>query len=226
MIRYLILSLLLSSCASQGIQQLNPEIFYKRDMTLNVNGIKGEGTLVIPRYQYYNFDVIAHGDLDLFTLDTCHREIAVSDAGDHGIFGNKRHVNFNLALDEGIETGSSCPVRMGGYEKIKGRHSWALVDFEDEEDTLPAEIKCNGVDYSSNGVTVCQSKEYLLQQIIFEVPVVVSPTAACPMPDAPDKKTFTFPIAPKECVYAFTEIAQPHRTHRLTTLGYAAILLR
>ena len=45
---FLIVLLELFGCASIP-QTLDPAVFYKRDMTIKVNGKKAEGVLVVPR---------------------------------------------------------------------------------------------------------------------------------------------------------------------------------
>jgi len=223
--------LFLMGCATIPNQQLDPGTFYKRDMQITVNGVTREGVLVAPRKSSYAFDVVAKGDLDLFTFETCHREEEQEDAGTRGIFGiitNKRETKGTYVPAAPIETTGSCVVRLGGYERTQGRHSWAMIDFEDTDATLPAQVLCNGENYHSNGVTVCQSKQGLIEQIAFPVETVVKGSDACPMPQAPDGKTYQFKMPPRECVYAFTEVAPlgKQRRHRLTTLGYSAILIR
>ncbi len=217
------LLLALSGCASVP-QQLDQNIFYKRDMTLDVNGFQAEGALVVPRGTSYKFKIDAKGRLDLFTFETCHREESKENAGEGGLFGDRKHVEMEYIPNEGMEDRGSCVVRLGGYERDKGRHSWAIIDFEDPDTTLPALVRCNGSTWNSNGVTVCQSKEGLLQGMDFTVPVVVS--GSCAVPGANDEMIFRYSMPSRECVYEFMEKAEPHRTHRLTTIGYQSVLVR
>lgn len=219
-------ALLLAGCATGPLQALSPTTFYKRDMIVTVAGITREGVIVVPRDTSYDFQVQARGTLDLFTMDTCHREQVIANAGQSGLFGDKKLVEFSYAPVRGLETSGSCPMRLGGYEKIQGRHSWAIIDFEDPATVLPANIKCNGEQYQSNGVTICQSKIGLIEEIIFPVEVFVSPTDACPMPLPADSKTFLFPMPAHECVYNFLEKTGANRQHRLTTVGYESVLVR
>lgn len=207
-------------------QKVDPQTFYKRDMKLNVNGFKGEGTLVVPKSKSYSLEVDAKGKLDLFTFETCHREESTESAGEGGLFGDRKHVERTYVPVFGIEDKGSCVVRLGGYEQAKGRHSWALIDFEDGDTGLPAVLKCNGVEKQSKGVSICQAKEGLLQQIIFPTEVIVNPPAGCTMERPADLKTYWFNVSAEECVFNFMEKEEPHREHRLTTLGYKAILIQ
>lgn len=224
----LLLAFFLSSCAAIPNQALSTDTFYQRDMGLTVDGFTSTGTIVVPRAGSHHIEIQAAGRLDLFTYETCHREKSLEDAGDRGLFADRHHAQFDYSPIHGLEDTASCVLRMGGYERTQGRHSWAMIDFEDAEDTLPADVKCNGEHWQSRGVTICQAKQGLIQQITFPVEVVAAPTGACPMPEPSDGRTFQFSMAPRECVYAFVEVAPPgkQRRHRLTTLGYQSILIR
>ena len=102
------------------------------------------------------------------------------------------------------------------------------MDFETPEAKLPAVVSCNGSEYNSRGVTVCQSKKGLTQLITFPVEVEVDPPGNCPLRKTPGKisgKIFKYKIPRGRCVFAFKEKAG-ERIHRLTTLGYEDILIR
>lgn len=223
--------LVLVSCNGEKMPVASSEVFYKRDMILEVGGVKGEGALVVPLKNVIPFLVTARGDLDLFTFTTCHREETAEDAGNvtertgwlfKRTITKKREVklDFRPTLIEGA---GGCPVMLGGYEQSKGRHSWGFVDFETPEATLPAILNCNGLVLSVNGVSVCQARMGLIQSIKFPVSVRVSPEASCDLGKT-EGDSFEFPIPKGQCVFAF--MAQDERIHRLTTLGYEQILIR
>jgi hypothetical protein len=115
---------------------------------------------------------------------------------------------------------------------MKGKHSFAFLDMETKDATLPATIKCNGNNYVSNGVSVCQSKEGLEQSIEFDTPVVWSPEAALRKQCRDIKyeilngNRIIYEIPNRECVYIFTEKGGDFRQHRLNTIGYEEILIR
>jgi hypothetical protein len=205
-------------------QKLDPKVFYKRDMILDVDGHRGTGTLVVPRRERYRVSVEARGKLDLFTFTTCHRELVRERAWDSWLKKKKAKVDYVPV--PGLEDAPACPVELGGYERIKGRHSWALLDMEDPQTTLPAVVKCNGGVYNSRGVTVCQSRAGLLQEITFPSAVRVSPDAGCELRPSKNNRVFLFDMPRRKCVYLFRERAAGRREHRLTTLGYESILIR
>jgi len=225
--KYLLFLVLLSGCAYPGKDQLAEQgVYYKRDMRIEVNGFQSEGVLVAPKAGKYKIEIKAKGELDLFTLTTCHREHTEEDAGEGGIFGSKKKVKYKYIPSKGIEDTESCPVQLGGYEKDKGRHSWGFIDFQDDAHTLPALVSCNGNQYNSSGVSVCQSKAGLLQRIEFTKPVLFDPTNNCAPLQTKDNKVFEYEIGKGECLYLFMERDGDGKLHRHTTVGYERILIR
>jgi len=220
-----------SGCNTQSNPNISNEIFYKRDMILEVNGMKGEGVLVVPHASSNAFYVTARGDLDLFTFTTCHREETTEDAGNINervgwvfkrTITKKREIKFNY-IPSPIEAEGGCPVLLGGYEELKGRHSWGMVDFETPDATLPAVLACNGQVIKANGVSICQARVGLIQTITFATEVKVSPAPGCELGKIAGAK-FEFETPRGQCVFAF--ISPDARIHRLTTLGYEQVLIR
>lgn len=203
-------------------QGLDENMVYRRDAALKVNGVSADGTFVASRAPKYRIEISTKGNLDLLTITTCHREFSAEKLRS-GFFGKNRF-EYEFIPVEGIEDVGGCPLAIGGYEAEKGRHSWAFVDFETPEATLPARVLCNGTDRQSRGVSICQSREGLLERIAFDVPVEVSPDPGCPLPPSIDKKLFEYPVNKGLCVYAF--LARDGRFHRLTTIGYEGIVIR
>jgi len=232
----LLMGALISGCSTSVPQRLDPDVYYKRDMTIDMNGFKGHGTLVVPMAKNYKIEVKAKGDLDLFTFNTCHREWTKEEAFSKGGWFHREKRKFRIEYKpiEGLETGLACPAQFGGFEREGGRHSWAHVDFEDDGATLPALVSCNGQRYNSRGVTVCQSKNGLIQEIKFPVKVVNSKITTkaqgglvCPVLSiGKDGMTVRYKMPRRECVYRFGELGGEKRMHRLTTIGYEKILIR
>lgn len=218
------LPLLLSACSNLP-QVLDAASYYKRDMQITVNGLKAEGALVVPRSDSYALDIQAQGVLDLFTLQSCHRETSEENAGQPGIFGDKKRIQLTYHPVNAIENVSDCPLELGGYEKAQGRHSWGFIDFEDPSLTLPAKIKCNGTGAGAVGVSVCQSRQGLIEQIVFQekVGLAKQPDPKCPDLPVSDGMTFQFKMPLGQCIYVFKGASG---LHRLTTLGYEKILIR
>lgn len=199
-------------------QQLDPKKVYKYDIKLTVNDVSGIGTLVVPRAKKYVVKGETSGKLDLLTITTCHRDISWSPSG------NK--FEYIYEPSESLESNGACPLFVGGYDK-KGQHSWGIVEFEGEQEKLPGLLKCNGYGQTFNGVSLCQSRQSLIQFIEFENPVKTATSGNCTLPVAlKEGRRYEFPIVKGHCVYAFMEIEGQKRIHRMTTIGYEGILLR
>lgn len=219
--RYFLL-IALSGCSTVS-QKLEPGVFYKRDMDLAVNGSSGVGVVVVPNRSIYEMDIRSKGKLDLFTLTTCHREDSREKAGEDGLFGDKKRVKLIYAPVVGIETGElACPVQLGGYS-VSGKHSWGFVDFESPELTVDATVKCNGSTYKTHGVSVCQSKAGLLQEIIF-ADVMDTVKGSCGKLESDDGKAYRYTMPKGQCAWMFMD--KGGEIHRHTTIGYESILVR
>lgn len=212
---------LFGGCASVN-QPLDSNTFYQRDMKIEGNGYKGDGTLVIPKSDKFKLKLEAKGALDLMTIDSCHRQMVAENAGEHGIFGNKKKAEFDYIPVAGIED-VDCDLLIGGYN-IKGKHSWGYISLESPKYSLPAQIKCNGNVYNSNGTTICQSRIGLIQQIIFteEVRFVEQPKHSI---KTEDNKTIEYKTPIGENVIIFMG-KNSKKFHKLVTIGYEQILIR
>ncbi len=209
-------------------KDINPDTFYKRDMIIEVNGYKGIGHLVVPQSDEYEFKIEARGELDLFVFSTCHRTITIEEAGDSGIFGNKKKVKIKYKQVPGIED-EACPVVLEGYEVDKGRHSWGFVDFQEKNVQAMGILKCDGKVTKFKGVSTCQSSMGNLQEIEFEEEMQSATTENCPEAVSNNKKSFKVTLGRGLCVYGFRVIKAEHMGavfHRLTTLGFEKIMIR
>jgi len=225
--------LLVNSCSTKSIpDKLNPDVIYKRDMTIVIDGVEKIGVAVVPMKDTHKIHITAQGDLDLFTFTTCHREETAENAWNvtgrsSGLFkrtiDKKREIKMEYTPTE-IEKRGGCPIFLGGYEQEKGRHSWGAIDFETPEATLTARLSCNGEESTANGVSICQSREGLIQVIEFPTETKVLPSKGCEI-GMEKAVTYSFSLVKGHCVYAFMEIATK-KIHRLTTIGYELIPIR
>ena len=221
----LILTLFLAiSCLQPGIKT-DPNKIIKRDMFLSVNGVSGEGVLVVPQADEYSFLIESRGELDLFVLSTCHRTISREEAGEDGIFGNKKKVKLKFKPIPGIED-SACPAVLQGFEVSPGRHSFGYVDFQSKKLQIPARVQCNGKESPSLGVSVCQGQAGTIQQIIFEKQMAAEAMPGCEVFSTENGQTFKVSLTRGICVYGFAEKENRKNQHRLTTLGFEKILIR
>lgn len=211
------------------------EKYYQRDMVVTVNGITEEGTVVIPYSDKYEFLVEARGDLDMFIMNTCHKEEKKESAWNvtktvrSGLFGwgkknieNKNQVSFSYYPNKNLEGDGNCPMELRGVEKLLGRHSWAFVDFENPRFLLPGTLLCNGRELKVNGVGVCQSRSGLKQMLIFEEEVHPA-TNSCGF--VGDASKYEIGLVKGPCLVMFIGKISGKRM-KLTTIGYEDILVR
>lgn len=218
----LMLLLSIKGCSTSTLPKAEPDIFYKLDLEIEWNKNRFKGYVVLPKRAAYELKFKSPGKMDLFTFKSCSREEA-KEASEYQ--GSPKRAVIHYVPNE-IERLGGCPVEIGAYEKIKGRHSWGFIDFEDDAATLPAQLICGGVKYAPNGVSMCQQRQGLLQLIRFQFVAIVKPSVGCEIESGNRGNEFIFNIKKGYCTYAFMELKKPHRIHRLSTYGYEKILLR
>ena len=213
---------LLAGCA--GVQQkLDPELFHKRDVGIEVNGQQYEGVVVVPNAPSYRFVLSPKGEIDLMLIRTCHRTYSVEKQSSGWFSKNKYQYDFTPI--PGLETGRVCPTRVDVYESVKGRHSWAFLDRESPDYQAQATLACDGNIRRINGVGVCQAKVDTVQRLSFSEPVRFAPPdpAHCARPVQKGNE-YEFKVSRGECLYHFDH--QDGRMGRLTLLGFEGVLVR
>lgn len=203
-------------------------------MLITHDDVTYEGVAVLPRKARYSIEVESRGQLDLFSLSTCHREWIKERAWNttkivKTLFGWSRKVYRNavrfdytpVAIEEKFEY---CPMILGAYEQEKGRHSWGFVDFETPDEHLEATMSCNGMIEDVGGVSVCQGREGLIQNLMFEEDVSVESSPGCNKPEIAGGVAI-YEVTAGQCVYLFMG-ARTKQLHRHTSIGYQDILIR
>ena len=145
---------ILSSCGSLikfDPTQIDPKKKYRKDMIVTVDGVVYEGFGVLPQKSTpYKFHVEARGDLDLFTLGTCVKELPKEKAWGNVktkvpfLFWNreitsKREVEFEYSRDDLERRKSICRMELVGINATLGKHSFATFDFESPDYESPIE---------------------------------------------------------------------------------------
>lgn len=228
-----LLLLFMSGCSSIP-QKLDPDKFYKRDLPFCVSDIGCyEGTAVIPKKDFYAFEVAPKGDasVDMLVLDSCHREFTKEGSektvlGFFGkIFGKKKEgYQIQYMPIPGIEDDGDCTIRINTFEKDKGRHAWAVIRSQHEKYQLPATIYCNGEVRNEYGVSLCQSKAGLTQKIEFPEKVQIITDEKCELPKKSPSGGYEWKITHGECGY--TVRGESGRIHDLLTIGFEGLLVR
>lgn len=192
----------------------DPDKLYRKDMSLTVNGISGRGVLVAPAS---GFDYVIEGYLktvaNYLEIDTCHRYDLLEEQGEEFVYGYHQ--------DEAIEGSGLCYLKIAGLNNA-GYHSWGLVEFINDEESLQAEISCNGAFNQTTGVSVCQSRVGKTQGIGFAERVRVRSTCGQTVKTT-DQKNFTYDIPRGLCSFLFTSLEGKHRH---TSFGFDEVLLK
>ncbi len=230
--RWLILILLSIGCSglqSASVPVLSP-IVNKLDMYGTINGYPFSGVGVVPAAAKYDMRISSNADINLLTVQTCHRNFSAEDVITTGWFNSRRGFNYVWVPTPGIEDTYSCLIRIGSYNKsVGGQNAWAVVDIASPDLTLPAMNLCDGVQGQSHGASICQTKSGLIERLVFESPVVIAAgalTPECRGTLLPGGKIWEYVMALGECVVRFMEIQKPHRMHRHTTEGYNNVIYR
>lgn len=197
--------------------KLEPAVYYERDLRMEVNDQEFRGFGVIDHAIHYKMKLKASGDHDQLFIGTCNRNHEVEDEG-----GKYKYTYTPL---QDIETRAECSIHITSLD-LKGKHGWGFLAVEDPERyKLNAYVKCNGEEGMNGGVSMCQSKESLIQEIVFSEPVVVAPSEKCPMPSQPGSKKFRYKMPNRECAYLFRDPDSGHE-HLHYTIGYEQTLMR
>lgn len=206
------------------------DVVYKYDMLGSINDTPFDGVGVIPLSKQYVLKVESRENVDLLTINSCHRNYSAESAIQQGWFKKKRGYQYTYNPAPGIEDKGSCTLRFGSYNKSpNGQIAWGLVDFETPEAVLWANNFCDGNATQTHGVSVCQSKEGLIQKITFAVPVQLMMDLLperCKIPVPADGLVWEYYMPRGECVYAFRQIGGTKAIHRHTTVGYNQIFIR
>lgn len=218
----------LLSCVTTS-QKLNPAVYYKNDMCFKYDKKEFCGVGLLPAKDDYEIKVKSYGKLNFFSLTTCHREDTTENPDD-GIF--RVNGNTKIKFKPEIEKEKACPMYVAAYN-MDAKHAWGIIAFENPRFKLKAKLECNGDVVKNNGVSICQSRQGLIQRITFNEEVVMGKPIAGPedrnkpcneLPTS-DNKVFEFELSNRECRYVFLG-KESKELHTLYTIGYEDIVIR
>lgn len=216
----------LMACSTLVNQKLDANKYYRRDIKVTINDEKFEGYGIPKLADTYKIKVQARGKIDKIIFRTCHRDDPFENVK-RGFFRKKNSFTYNYTPKE-IEKKSGCLLDIGTYEMLKGRHGFATFDFITGE-TLEAELQCNGkLTYDKTnkvGVSMCEARETLLQEIKFNVKVKYNvDDKRCGYLMTDDDKTFQYLMPKSECIVNFG--SKDGQYHRHVMMGYESVLIR
>ena len=202
-------------------QKIVYKVQYRKDLKFKINNSFFIGVAVPPIAEAYEIEIEAPFKLDLLKIETCHREISIQDAFYKKRILKKRNLyKFNFVP---IEIEKDCIVEISALSK-KEAHSFGFIALNSGFYNITATNTCNGTKKSSEGVSICQAKKGLIQQIKFKEKVI--PQGNCPIMKINDFK-FQYEIKKNHCVFLFTvKDLLRRKIHKLHTYGYEKIILR
>ncbi len=221
-----LLSISNSGCVSQSVLMQKAELHYLKDIKFEVesNGIKTtfNGSGVVEPAPKMTITVFPKDDADLISITSCHREMRIENP-DKNFFD--KGYKFEISPVDGLESGRSCPIEIGVYEKRKGRYQWAFLAIKNKKFQMPADVKCNGAVKKTVGTSVCQSRTILVQEYYFDRVVEAVFEDKCKLKNNSGQR-FTFQIPSGPCTVYFIDALNSQNIHQANLFGYDEILLK
>jgi len=202
----------LVGCASTI--KLDQETFHERNLKYQVQGIEYHGIGVLPPRKSHTFKIYAHGDHDLLVLRTCGREVRSQDKGSS--------YKYIYTPVDSVERSPLCKISIASIDN-KGRHGWASAYLDDPRFKLKGELRCNGKQWGTSGVSACQAKRGLISEIVFNAPAVAA-SNKCGVVPGKMLLTHRFKMPNKECSVAFS--TSDKRLHLMHLTGYHTTYMR
>lgn len=196
-------------------QELKPDMFYRRQMPMQINGKQYYGVATLDIQSQYRIKIKTEGKLDIVSFKNCHRD---------DVFEPHEYEFEYVYSPLKNEHEKYCPMEIVGLERKKGRHAWGFINFDNADRTLKATIRCNGVQTERLGSYACQSASGLIQFLDFTFPVKVSASESCPIDSLDNGKTLAIALPKDYCVYEIKD-SLSDKFFRFTTLGYEQVIL-
>jgi hypothetical protein len=189
--------------------QLSQDKIYKMDLGLEVNKIKSEGMLVVPRADKYEIKIKAPNDVDVVTFTTCTREEILREQDDE----------FKFVYTPNEIEREACPLMISAYAP-KFRYAGGLFEVRNLNEAKGT-LFCNGRVEGVESVAVCQVRSGLTAVLRFEAEMdVAAPKAGCAALVSDNKKEFRVTIGKDLCSYRLREAGESKKWFRLVTYGY------
>lgn len=189
--------------------------YYQKDLLISEHGrpktISGFG--VLPKRSKYLLDIKSRKRPEIIRLSNCHRDLVYRGRDTSHKF------KYDFIPNRKIENGS-CLFQFSFLDS-KGYHQWGAVSFVDDE-TLKANLYCNGRASKTIGVSACQAKSGTIQVIELENESDVRGQKGCEKPTTKDGLAWSFKVKEGLCFYIFKSVEGDF--HRLDTYGYNDIV--
>lgn len=222
----LLLLLLLAGCATKVPDLMVPGEHYAHELQLEVNGVAYTGVAAVAPAAAYDIKITSPAEEVAFlTVTSCHRQFTTEPPGGTGwLFWKKKQTYAYRYEPMDLEREVGCHVEIGALDKTDGKHGFGFVDFRHPSLALPARLYCNGVEQQGMGLTVCEARAGLEQQIEFDDPVDAVARDGCPEPKLLEPGKYTYEMPSGQCQWAFRD--RLGRIHRHVGLGFEKLLYR
>lgn len=216
MVKKALVALVLAGCSTVEFTP-EPKVYYKRDIRVEVNDEWHSGAFTVSKQVSYKLKIKAADDNDIVLLRTCAREQYSEDEG------GTWKVTYTPIDPE--ERSPACPLRIYSLD-AKGKNAFGFMVLQDPEKfKLPVYTRCNGRHTFQTGVSVCQTKEGLLQALVFSEDVVIEPSAPhCDFKQSTGRE-FVFGTPNRECSWAVVGLESGKEMIHWS-LGYEKLMLR
>lgn len=207
--------LLLNSCVSLN-ESISADDIWNKDLIIGTQWGQFEGVASLPDVDRYEFEFESKGNIDLFTLKSCHQYQTIEP--DRII--KRKQIKVTYRPNSFERSRRICPLFIHAYEKGKGRHSFGIVDFKRKIYSAKATIECNGGTYDAIGSAICQSGANLYQRITF----AEESRFKSDCQDVIEKEGLSYKIKIKKDLCLTTFIVGKE-FFRLTTYGFEKVLI-
>lgn len=214
--------------ATAGNQAPTPApIIYQYTLSGAIDGNAFQGVFVGTDDTDHDIKVESPTDVNIFTVQTCHRFFKAEDVISTGWFKTNRGYDYDFSPSPGIEDTGLCIIRLGSYTKQVGaQQAHAIGAMHTSSETLPGTNICDGSVGSTTGLSFCSTMVGLIERLEFPGPVLVSKvdlngTLCQGSFVSPTVWQYKMPLG--ECAIEFMEAAPPHRIYHHVASGFNAI---
>lgn len=185
---------------------------YRADLILSLENKRFEGMAVTKLTGPLQIKIDSKVKLHYMTINSCGREDVIRDV-------DKSFTYTYIPTKKELE--GLCPLYIKAFDEA-GLTAWGFIAFRKDEE-LPSHVDCNGVGWAFAGITVCQSRAGLEQQLTFQQDIQHWESDAPCKINKVDSKTFDLRSDPGFCLATFYSSG---KWHRLIFLNYEKPLVR
>lgn len=195
-----------------------PYYNYRAEMVLNMNGKAYKGLAITKIAGPLAIQITSPITLNRVELSTCSRHEVIRNI-DKGWFDKVSNVMVYNYQPTAYELEGHCPLLIQAFND-QVQKAWGMVFFQSDQ-FLQAHVDCNGEGWTTlSGITVCQTKAGLEQQLSFAKPVKFEATPQCTI-QSTDQKNFQVRSSVGWCKATFSDGVN---FHDLVQLGYNQVI--